>query len=544
MKTIILVIFALFFDCCFLLPPKAVLNNGYDGPLPIIAKLIDDLSQRANSLSPVNTFSLRNVPTKISEGGFQTIYIRLSLKTSETQTVIIASDNPAIEVGNASSTTLTFAPTYSTIEQSFTLNALIDNNQIDETAQITISSSSIETTTLSIKNTDTLGSWISIPNGNVVEGSTGNFNVKLTQKPFENIAVTLSSSLTELSIDTPLITFTSDNWNTNQTIGLTGSIDSNSISETVTITGNATGISNTGTVQYLENGIIIAGANSIKANNTAIILVSLERQPKQNVSVSLKSNTGEVTVSSSNLLFTAQNYNTAQTITLSSGSLTNTKATITASSNGISDKTTSIWSSIPVAYSWGTFTDNFNGTIQFDGIAGTFGGNIYTAKTLTFMKCTQGQTYDSTNNTCIGSPITYQFCSTVSNNCNNGDLNQILGSAFLNNAYSSAYNTCDDLIFAGKTDWRVPTISELKTLIHCTDKTMPSVMYMGCSLGNFSSPAVNGLFPNTVAYNYWSSATYATLDQNALTVYFSDGSLSNSPKNTDTYHYIRCISGQ
>ena len=113
----------------------------------------------------------------------------------------------------------------------------------------------------------------------ILTPSTGNFNVKLTQKPFENIAVTLSSSLTELSIDTPQIIFTSDNWNTNQTIGLTGSIDSNSISETVTITGNATGISNTGTVQYLENGIIIAGANSIKANNTARIIIQRKLSP-------------------------------------------------------------------------------------------------------------------------------------------------------------------------------------------------------------------------------------------------------------------------
>ncbi|MCB1159043.1 MAG: hypothetical protein H7A25_12745 [Leptospiraceae bacterium] len=53
-------------------------------------------------------------------------------------------------------------------------------------------------------------------------------------------------------------------------------------------------------------------------------------------------------------------------------------------------------------YSWGTFTDQFDGTIKFEGVTGTFGGNSYTAKTLYFAKCTHGQTYNSSANNCQG----------------------------------------------------------------------------------------------------------------------------------------------
>ncbi len=184
-------------------------------------------------------------------------------------------------------------------------------------------------------------------------------------------------------------------------------------------------------------------------------------------------------------------------------------------------------------YSWGTFTDNFNGTIKFVGNAGTFGGNVYTAQTLTFMKCSQGQTWNSETNSCDGTAGTYQFCPTDDSACELGTLPS-----------GTAYTTCNSLNtnpasgFAGNTIWRLPTRNELKTLIHCTDNRMPNDMY-NCNSGNFISPSINNLFPNTVANNYWSSSVDPPYY--AWYVHFNGGGTGSFVK---TYsYYVRCVRG-
>jgi hypothetical protein len=133
-------------------------------------------------------------------------------------------------------------------------------------------------------------------------------------------------------------------------------------------------------------------------------------------------------------------------------------------------------------YTWGTFTDNFNGKRQ--------------------------------------------FCPTNDNACDNGTIA----------TSGPAYTTCDTLDFAGKTNWRVPTKAELKTLIHCTDRIMPSDD-SSCGLGNYTSPSVNNLFPNTVAGSYWSSSVNNSVS--AWNVAFSNGNTVNSLKGNSLY--IRCV---
>jgi hypothetical protein len=71
----------------------------------------------------------------------------------------------------------------------------------------------------------------------------------------------------------------------------------------------------------------------------------------------------------------------------------------------------------------------------------------------------------------------------------------------------------DDLInnsggFAGHTDWRVPKIKELKSLVET-----------GCW-----SPSINmTFFPNTPDADYWSSSTYTGFNNNSWYVSFNSG---------------------
>ena len=189
-------------------------------------------------------------------------------------------------------------------------------------------------------------------------------------------------------------------------------------------------------------------------------------------------------------------------------------------------------------YAWGTFTDQCNGTLKFVGVAGNFGGQDYTAQTLTFMKCTQGQTWNSGTNDCTGTgdsgtkygAVQKQFCSSNDSTCDNGT---VLTSGAL-------FDSCNTLSFAGKGagSWRVTTKNELKTLIHCTNKTMPNDL---SSCGNYTFPSINHLFPNTVVNYYWSSSSSSIFT--AFAVSFINGNVSYYSK-TNTV-YVRCVlSGQ
>ncbi len=78
--------------------------------------------------------------------------------------------------------------------------------------------------------------------------------------------------------------------------------------------------------------------------------------------------------------------------------------------------------------------------------------------------------------------------------------------------------------YAGRTDWRVPEVAELKTIINYST----------------SGPAAFATsFPATVGLNYWSASTYVPSNTIAYYVHFGDGTLYNNFKNI-TY-YVRCV---
>ena len=96
--------------------------------------------------------------------------------------------------------------------------------------------------------------------------------------------------------------------------------------------------------------------------------------------------------------------------------------------------------------------------------------------------------------------------------------------------WANAVTYCDNLVLGSKSDWRLPTIKELSTLV---DRSIPS-----------PGPTISTIFfPGTVAAGYWSSTTYAYGTTSAWAVHFSSGSVRYSGKTSSTY--VRAVrSGQ
>ncbi|MCP5495760.1 MAG: putative Ig domain-containing protein [Leptospiraceae bacterium] len=220
-----------------------------------------------------------------------------------------------------------------------------------------------------------------------------------------------------------------------------------------------------------------------------------------------------------------------------------TTYTITASNSGGSVNTT-ISINIKVCYAWGCFQDLGNGTVSFTGAGMGSDGVDYSGTTLTWMKCNQGQTWNSGTNGCDGSAVTYQFCSTLDNNCNGGATGNELGvGGIIGGSTSSAYDSCNNIgTFAGKTNWRIPTRNELKTLIHCNDKTMPANQ-TNCGAGNYLSPVINKLFLNEVVSAYLSSTTFSSNSSYAWNINFDGGGIFYDVKTVNSYYYVRCVTG-
>ena len=92
--------------------------------------------------------------------------------------------------------------------------------------------------------------------------------------------------------------------------------------------------------------------------------------------------------------------------------------------------------------------------------------------------------------------------------------------------WESALTYCEGLSLAGKSDWRLPNIRELETIV---DETR-------------YSPAIDPTyFPNTNSSSYWSSTTSAHLTSHAWRVYFDDGRVGDGNKSSD--YYVRCVRG-
>jgi hypothetical protein len=164
-------------------------------------------------------------------------------------------------------------------------------------------------------------------------GGTATFQIALNKAPTADVTVALSSSDPTEGTVPPSVTFSPSNWNTPQTVTVTGVNDfvvDGDVAYTVLTWPATTGDPHYQGIDGADVGVTnldddIAGLTldptsglvTTEAGGTATFRLSLSSQPLQDVVVSLSSSdTTEGTVSPASVTFTAANWNVAQTVTL------------------------------------------------------------------------------------------------------------------------------------------------------------------------------------------------------------------------------------
>ena len=270
------------------------------------------------------------------------------LNTQPTASVTIGISSSDTTEGTVSPASLTFTPANWNSAQTVTVtgvdDAVADGNQ--PYSIVTASASSGDTgyngldpADVSVTNTDDDASGITVnPVSGLVTteaGGTASFTVVLNTQPTASVTIGLSSSdTTEGTVSPASLTFTTANWNSTQTVTVTGVddavADGNQPYSIVTASAssgdlgynglNPADVSVTNTDNEPSPGITVnpvIGLVTTEAGGTASFTVVLKTQPTANVTIGLSSSdTTEGTVSPASLTFTTANWNSAQTVTV------------------------------------------------------------------------------------------------------------------------------------------------------------------------------------------------------------------------------------
>ena len=274
--------------------------------------------------------------TAAENAGTATYTVVLASQPSADVTVTpVSSDTSAATVSGA----LTFTRTNWNTAQTVTVTGVDDNIDNDRTATIshtvgaTGGYTNVTTANVSVTLTDndTSGVTVSPTTLTVAENAgSATYTVVLDTQPTANVIVVPASSDSANATVSGALTFTASTWNTAQTVTVTGVDDTSAtpagqtttISHTVRSNGTSkykkdvTAASVTVTLSDDDAVTITPTTLTVAENGSATYTVALASQPSANVTVTPASLDSTVATVSGALTFTGENWNTAQTVTV------------------------------------------------------------------------------------------------------------------------------------------------------------------------------------------------------------------------------------
>ena len=286
---------------------------------------------------PSVTVSFEQGSYTVAEGNTVTVKVTLSEDPERTVTILLTKANqdgassadysgvPANVVFNASDT-----------EKSITFTATADDDNDDgesvklgfDTLPTGVSAGTTSETTVSINDDDDASLVLSTTTLPIGEAGSGAFTVKLGSKPTATVTVSISSGDTgAATVSHSSLSFSASNWNTAQTVTVSGVNDDDTSNETLNVslsasdggyTGETAEVSVTVSDNDTANLVVTPTSLTVAEASEGDFTVKLATQPSASVTVSVSSDdTGAATLSTASLAFTATNWNTAQTVTVS-----------------------------------------------------------------------------------------------------------------------------------------------------------------------------------------------------------------------------------
>ena len=270
---------------------------------------------------------------EVPEGSSQSYTVVLDTEPTADVTVAIqVPENAEIAV---SPLALTFTAANWNTPQTVAVTAAHDDDAIDDdpvTITHTVSGGDYEDVTAagvvgSITEDDTAGVTISTDALEVPEGSSQSYTVVLDTEPAADVTVAIQvPEDTDIAVSPLTLTFTADNWNTPQTVAVTAAHDDDAVADDpVTITHTVSGgdyedVTAAGVVGSITEddtaGMTISTATlEVPEGDSQSYTVVLDTEPAADVTVEIQMpEDAEIAVSPLALTFTADNWNTPQTV--------------------------------------------------------------------------------------------------------------------------------------------------------------------------------------------------------------------------------------
>ena len=185
---------------------------------------------------------------RVAEGSTGMYSVALRSQPTGDVTVAISSDNTEVTVSPAS---LTFTTTTWDTAQTVTVSAAQDTDEADESATLTLDPSGggyddaddVVSTALTVTVADDDGPGVTVtpPSLTIAEGNTGTYTVELNTQPTAQVTVDISTSNTDVTTSPTMLTFTTSNWNSAQTVTVTAGQDADTADDTAVLTLNPSG---------------------------------------------------------------------------------------------------------------------------------------------------------------------------------------------------------------------------------------------------------------------------------------------------------------
>ena len=280
--------------------------------------------------TPGLTFSPTSLTVDESSTGTYTV--RLNTQPSGDVMVAISSDNTDVTV---SLPILMFTTTDWDTEQTITVTAGEDADAAVDMATLTHNPSgadynSVSNASLSVTVTDDEMAGVTVSKSSLMltEGGNDTYTIVLDTEPTATVTIGVADNSAEVSLSDSTLTFTTSNWSTAQMVTVTSMADDvDEGTETATVRHTVNGGDYTGltaddvTVTVTDDdtrGVTVSEPSlTIEEGDRSTYTVVLKSAPTANVTVTVSSNTMGVTVSPTSLMFTAGNWSSAKTVTVS-----------------------------------------------------------------------------------------------------------------------------------------------------------------------------------------------------------------------------------